>query len=345
MLELILLQAELLELKADVAGKGQGVVVESRLDKGHGSVATVLVQRGTLRVGHPFVTGLCYGKVRTLTNEWGNPVQEVGPATPVQVTGISGVPQAGDPFYVVDSEREAREMCLKRQQLKREEEFRRTTKRLTLKDIYDQIKSGEVKELRLIIKGDVDGSVEAMSDALEKLEVENVRVRVIHKGVGAINVSDIMLATASDAIVIGFYVGPDPRAKELAAQERVDIRRYNVIYETVSDIESALKGLLEPEYEEEILGTAEVRELFRVSKVGVIAGSFVQSGLIRRKAKVRVIRDGVVVHEGKISSLKRFKEDVGEVQSGFECGVGLEDFDDFQPKDLLETYQLSEVNR
>lgn len=343
LLELILLQAELLELKGSVTGNAQGVIIEARLDKGRGSIATVLIQRGTLRVGIPFVTGLCYGKVRTLTNEWGTLVQEVGPSTPVQVTGITGVPQAGDPFYVVDSEREAREICLKRQQLKREEEFRRATKRLTLKDIYEQIKSGETKELRLIIKGDVDGSVEAMSDALEKLDVEGIRVMVIHKGVGTINVSDILLAAASNAIVIGFYVGPDPRAKELAARERVDIRRYNVIYEAVSDIESALKGLLEPEYEEEILGTAEIRELFQVSKVGVIAGSFVQSGQIKRNARVRVIRDGTVVHDGKISSLKRFKNDVSEVQSGFECGIGLEEFNDLQEKDLLETYQLKEV--
>lgn len=345
LLELILLQAELLELKANVKGKAQGVIIESRLDKGRGAVATILMQRGTLQVGQPFVTGLCYGKVRTLTNEWGKVVRKASPSDPVQVTGISDVPQAGDPFYVVDSEREARDLCLKRQQLKREEEFRRVTKSLTLKDIYNQIKSGEIKELRLIIKGDVDGSVEAMSDSLEKLEVEGVRVVVIHKGVGAINASDVLLATASEAIIIGFHVGPDAGARDLATRERVDIRCYNVIYEAVSDIESALKGLLEPEYEEEILGTAEVRELFRVSKVGVIAGSLVQSGLVKRNANVRVKRNGEIIHKGKISSLKRFKNDVAEVQSGFECGIGLENFDDFQTKDILEVYQLNEVQR
>ncbi len=345
LLEMVLLQAGLLELKADVKGKAQGVIIESRLDKGRGPVATVLVQRGTLRIGTPFVTGLCYGKVRTLTNEWGNPVREAGPSTPVQVTGLSGVPQAGDPFYAVDFEREARELCLKRQQLKREEEFRRLTKRLTLKEIYDQIKSGEIKELRLIIKGDVDGSVEAMSDALEKLDVEGVRVVVIHKGVGGVNASDVLLATASDAIIIGFHVDSDSGARELASRERVSIRRYNVIYEAVSDVESALKGLLEPEYEEEILGTAEVRELFRVSKVGIIAGSFVQTGAIKRNANVRVKRDGVVIHEDKITSLRRFKNDVTEVQTGFECGIGLENFNDFQAHDILEAYQLNEVER
>lgn len=345
LLEMILLQAELLELKADVKGKAQGVIIEARLDKGRGVVATVLVQRGILRVGQPFVTGLCYGKVRTLTNEWGQSVQKAGPSIPIQVTGISGMPQAGDPFYVVDSEREARDLSLKRQQLKREEEIRRVGKRLTLKDIYDQIKAGEVKELRLIIKGDVDGSVEAMSDALEKLEAEGVRVVVIHKGVGEVNASDILLAAASEAIVIGFHVGPDPRARELAVREQVDVRRYEVIYEAVSDIESALKGMLEPEFEEEILGTAQVREVFRISKVGVIAGSFVQSGLVRRNAKVRVKRDGEVIHEGKIASLKRFKNDVAEVQTGLECGIGLEDFDDFQANDLLEVYQLHQVER
>jgi translation initiation factor IF-2 len=345
LLEMILLQAELLELKADPHGKAQGVIIESRLDKGRGSVATVLVQRGTLQAGQPFVTGLCYGKVRTLVNEWGKPVQMAGPSVPVQVTGSSGIPQAGDPFYVVDNEREARDLCLKRQQLKREEEFRRVSRRLTLKDIYDQIKSGEVKELRLIIKGDVDGSVEAMSDALEKLMVESVRVTVIHKGVGSINTSDILLATASNAIVIGFHVDPDSGARELAARERVDIRCYNVIYEAVSDVESALKGLLEPEYEEEILGTAEVREVFRISKLGAIAGSFVQSGMIKRNAKVRVKRDGEVIHDGKVSSLKRFKNDVAEVQTGFECGIGVEEFHDFQANDLLEVYRLNEVER
>jgi translation initiation factor IF-2 len=343
LLELILLQAEMLELTANYRGKAQGVVVEARLDKGRGPIATVLVQRGTLRSNQPFVTGLCHGKVRTLTNEWSEPVEQAGPSRAVQVTGISGVPQSGDPFNVMENDREAREISLKRQQLKREEDFRRASRRLTLKDIYEQIKSGEVKELRLIIKGDVDGSVEAMSDALEKLDVEGIRVQVLHKGVGAINASDVLLAAASDAIIVGFHVAPDSGATELAIREHVDMRRYNVIYEAVADIESALKGLLEPQFEEKILGTAEVRELFNIPRIGTIAGCSVQSGLIRRSARVRVVRDGAMVHDGKISSLKRFKNDVSEVQTGFECGIALEDYKDFELNDILETYELVEV--
>jgi translation initiation factor IF-2 len=263
----------------------------------------------------------------------------------VQVTGISGVPQSGDPFNVVDSEREAREISLKRQQLKREEDFRRASKRLTLKDIYEQIKSGEFKELRLIIKGDVDGSVEAMSDALEKLDVEGVKVLVLHKGVGAVNVTDVLLAAASNAIIVGFHVVPDVGARELAAREQVDIRRYNVIYEAVEDVEAALKGLLEPKFEEKILGAAEVRELFNIPKVGTIAGCIVQSGMIRRNSSARVVRDGTIIHDGKISSLKRFKNDVSEVQSGFECGIALEDYKDYHLSDVLEAYELVEVER
>jgi len=345
LLEMILLQAEMLELEANYSGNAQGVIVEARLDKGRGAVATVLVQKGTLEVGQPFVTGLCHGKVRTLTNERGESVDGAGPSVPVQVTGISDVPQSGDVFNVVDSDRESRDVSMKRQQLKREEDFRQASKRLTLKDLYDQIKSGEVKELRLIIKGDVDGSVEAMSDSLEKLDVEGVRVQVLHKGVGAISSTDVYLAAASDAIIVGFHVVPDTTARELAAREQVDIRRYNVIYEAVADIEAALKGLLEPKYKESVLGTAEIRELFKIPKVGTIAGCSVQSGTIRRNASARVIRDGTVIHEGKISSLKRFKNDASEVQSGYECGISLEGYNDLQQNDIIEAFELVEVER
>jgi translation initiation factor IF-2 len=345
LLEMILLQAEMLELTANYRGKAQGVVVEAQLDKGRGAVATVLIQKGTLKVGQSFVTGLCHGKVRTLTNEWGESVPKATPSVPVQVTGISDVPQSGDPFNVVESEKESRDISFKRQQLKREENFRQTSKHLTLKDIYDQIQSGEVKELRLIIKGDVDGSVEAMSDSLEKLNVEGVRVQVLHKGVGAISSSDVLLAAASDAIIVGFHVVPDVSAKELASREHVDIRRYNVIYEAVADIEAALRGLLEPEFEEKILGSAEIRELFKIPKVGTIAGCYVQTGTIRRNASARLVRDGTVIHEGKISSLKRFKNDTSEVQAGFECGIALEDYNDFQQNDVIEAYELVEVER
>jgi translation initiation factor IF-2 len=345
LLEMILLQAEMLELKANYSGKAQGVIVEARLDKGRGPVATVLVQKGTLEIGQPFVTGLCYGKVRTLMDEWGEVVEAAGPSVPVQVTGISEVPQSGDLFNVVDSERESREVSMKRQQLKREEEFRQASKRLTLKDLYDRIRSGEVKELRLIIKGDVDGSVEAMSDSLEKLDVEGVRVQVLHKGVGAVSSSNVLLAAASDAIIVGFHVVPDASARELAAREQVDIRRYNVIYEAVADIEAALKGMLEPKYEENVLGSAEIRELFKIPKVGTIAGCFVQSGMIRRNANARVVRNGTVIHDGKISSLKRFKNDAADVQAGFECGISLEDYNDIQQNDIIEAYELVEVER
>jgi translation initiation factor IF-2 len=345
LLEMILLQAEMLELKANYSGKAQGVIVEARLDKGRGPVATVLVQKGTLEIGQPFVTGLCYGKVRTLMDEWGEVVEAAGPSVPVQVTGISEVPQSGDVFNVVDSERESREVSMKRQQLKREEEFRQASKRLTLKDLYDRIRSGEVKELRLIIKGDVDGSVEAMSDSLEKLDVEGVRVQVLHKGVGAVSSSNVLLAAASDAIIVGFHVVPDASARELAAREQVDIRRYNVIYEAVADIEAALKGMLEPKYEENVLGSAEIRELFKIPKVGTIAGCFVQSGMIRRNANARVVRNGTVIHDGKISSLKRFKNDAADVQAGFECGISLEDYNDIQQNDIIEAYELVEVER
>ena len=345
LLEMVLLQAEMLELKANYGGNAHGVIVEARLDKGRGAVATVLVQKGTLEVGQPFVTGLCHGKVRTLTNERGESVDEAGPSVPVQVTGISDVPQSGDVFNVVDSDRESREVSMKRQQLKREEDFRQASKRLTLKDLYDQIKSGEVKELRLIIKGDVDGSVEAMSDSLEKLVVEGVQVQVLHKGVGAVSSTDVLLAAASDAIIIGFHVVPDISARELAAREQVDIRRYNVIYEAVADIEAALKGMLDPTYEESVLGAAQIRELFKIPKVGTIAGCLVQSGTIRRNASARVVRDGTVIHDGKISSLKRFKNDASEVQSGYECGISLEDYNDFQQNDIIEAYELVEVER
>jgi translation initiation factor IF-2 len=341
---MILLVAQMQELKANPHKNAQGVIVEAELDRGKGPVATVLVQEGTLHTSDPFITGFYHGRVRSLSNARGTKVEEAGPSTPVQVIGITGVPMAGDTFIAMDSEREARELSAKRQQLKREHDYR-PVKRITLDDISHQIQTGEIKELRLILKGDVDGSVEALSDSLMKLSNEEVQVRVIHRGVGAISTSDVLLAVASEAIIIGFHVRPDPRARSLAQQENVDIRSYNIIYEAVNDVKAALEGMLEPELKENIIGTLEVREVFRVSGLGAIAGSYVQSGMVKRNAHVRLIRDNIPIYDGKILSLRRFKEDVREVLSGFECGVGLEKFNDIKTHDVLEVYEVVETPR
>lgn len=344
LLEALCILGEMLELKANPDCRARGVVVEAKLDRGRGPVATVLVQEGTLHVGDPFVVGLYSGRVRALLDERGNPKESAGPSTPVQVLGIDGVPQAGDTFAVTETEAEAREISRRRQQRHREQEYRRA-RRTTLADLGRRIEEGEVKELRLIVKGDVDGSVEALSDSLMALENEKVKVQIIRKGVGAVSESDVLLASASDAVIVGFHVRPDQRARELASQEGVDVRTYNVIYEAVEDVKAAMSGLLPPERKEEILGTAEVRQTFRIPGVGIVAGCYVQSGLVRRGASVRVLRDNVVVHEGEIASLKRFKDDVREVQAGYECGVGIKDFQDLKVGDVLEVYQVVEVPR
>jgi len=344
LLEMILLQAEMMELKADPHRRSSGVVIESELSKGRGVIATVLVQKGTLKVGNPFVTGPYHGKVRAMFNERGNPVTEAGPSTPVQVLGASGVPQAGDTFIVTEDETEARQISAKRMRLKREQDLRQV-RRASLAEVYEQIEEGKTKELNLILKGDVGGSVEALSDTLEKISTNEVRVKVIHRGVGSIIESDVLLAAASNAIIIGFHVRPDLRARELALKENVDIRLYEVIYEIESDIRKALEGLLEPEITETISGTAEVKNIFKISNVGQVAGCFIQEGFMRRGDKVRLIRDGVVVYEGIISSLKRFKDDVREVASGLECGIKIEDYNDVKVGDLLEAYQVKELAR
>jgi len=344
LLEMILLIAQMQELKADPHKKAHGIIVEAELDRGKGPVATVLIQEGTLHKGDSFVTGVHHGRVRLLSDARGIKVEAAGPSTPVQVIGIDGVPMAGDTFVVMDSEREARELGLKRQQLKREHDYR-PVKRITLDDISQQIKTGQVKDLPLILKGDVDGSVEALSDSLMKLSTDEVQVRVIHRGVGAISTSDVLLAVASEAIIIGFHIRPDVRAKALAQQEKIDIRMYNIIYEAVNDVKAAIEGMLEPILEEQTVGTLEVREVFRVSSLGTIAGSYVQSGAIRRNASVRLLRDSVVVYTGKVSSLRRFKDDVREVVGGFECGVGLEKFNDIKVNDILEVYEVIETPR
>lgn len=344
LLELLALETEMLELVANPDKHAKGTIVESKLDRGRGNVATVLVQEGRLQVGDPFITGMFSGRVRAMLDERGLSVTTAGPSRPVQVLGLAGLPQAGDTFHVVENEREARDISRKRQQLRREQEFHRV-RRVSLSDIHDQIETGNMEELRLIIKGDVDGSVEALQDALLQIEHEEVQLSVIHRAVGAISESDILLASASDAIIIGFNVRPDANAREVAARERVDIRLYRVIYEVVEDIRAALSGLLAPRIEENVQGEAQVRELFQVPSVGTIAGCLVSQGLIHRTTHARVLRDGVIVYEGRIGSLRRFKDDVREVQNGFECGIGIENFSDVKVGDVIETYELVETTR
>ena len=344
LLELLALETEMLELKAAPDRRAKGTIVESKLDRGRGNVATVLVQEGKLKVGDPFITGMFSGRVRAMLDERGVGVAVAGPSRPVQVLGLAGLPQAGDAFHVVENEREAREISQKRQQLRREQEFHRV-RRVSLADIHKQIETGNIEELRLIIKGDVDGSVEALQDALLQVEHEEVRLSVIHRAVGAISESDILLASASDAIIIGFNVRPDANARAVATHEQVDIRLYRVIYEVVEDIRAALSGLLAPKIEENVQGEAQVRELFQVPRVGTIAGCLVSQGLIHRTTSARVLREGVVIYEGRIGSLRRFKDDVREVQNGFECGIGIENFNDVKVGDVIETYELVETSR
>jgi translation initiation factor IF-2 len=344
LLEIILLQADLLELKADPLRKARGVVLEAKVEQGRGIVPTVLVQHGTLKVGMPFVAGQAYGKVRALLNERGQTVREAGPSAPVELLGWDSLPQAGDSFHVVADDREAREIAGKRQQLAREQEHH-ADKRVTLTDLYEQIKMGAVSDLNIIIKGDVDGSVEALADSLGRLSTSEVRCNVIRQGVGQIAESDVLLAAASNAIIVGFHVRPDPRARELANREKVDIRLYQVIYEAVEEVKSAMSGLLKPEKKETVLGSAEVRRVFELTKAGTIAGCMVLAGTVSRSARVRLIRNQDVIWEGKLASLKRFKDDTRDVQSGFECGIGLEGFDELKEGDLIEAFQIEEVAR
>lgn len=344
LLEVVLLQAEDLGLRAPGEGRASGVVIESRVEQGRGIVITVLVEKGELALGDPFVAGIRSGKVRAMFNERRRNVDAAHPASPVEVLGSQGVPQAGDSFMVTRDEREAREVALKRQMLQREKDLRRGG-HISLQDLYDRIQAGEVKELRVIAKGDVDGSVEALGDVLGRLGTDDVSIKIIHKGVGPVNESDVLLAAASDAIVIGFHVGVLPKAKDLSKREKVDVRSYNVIYELSKDIQAAMEGLLGPIIEERVLGSAEVRKIFSVSRVGTIAGSYVTGGSVVRNASVRLVRRGELVFEGKISSLKRFKDDVREVSQGYECGIGVEDFTDFQEGDILEVFVLEEVER
>jgi translation initiation factor IF-2 len=345
LLEQILLQAELLDLKANGAAPAHGTVLEATLDPGKGPLATVLVQRGTLHVGDNFICGKFSGRVRALFDERGKTVKEAGPSIPVQILGFEGVPSAGDSFAVVTDAVEAREIAQKRQRLEREAQNRRSQRGGTLEDISRALKEGEVTNLRIIIKADQGGPAEALADALAQLSTSEVRVDVVHRGVGAITESDVLLAKASGAIVLGFHVRPDSNARAAAERESVDVRTYRIIYEAVEDVRNALEGLLKPEERETVLGEAEVLQLFKVSKVGTIAGCAVRSGVIQRTAKARVIRDGTVVYGGNLASLKRFKDDVREVREGLECGIGIENFNDLKVGDRIESFRMEEVKR
>jgi translation initiation factor IF-2 len=346
LLDQILLQAEILDLKANPDRAGVGTVVEAQLDPGKGPVATVLMQNGTLRVGDDFICGMYSGRVRAMLDERGKAVEEAGPAIPVQVLGIEGVPMAGDQFLVVAEATEARDIAQRRQRLDREARSRRTSRAtVSLEDFMSQAAAGEVRTLQLLIKADQGGPAEALADALGQLSNAEVKVDVVHRGVGAITESDILLARASGAIIIGFHVRPDNNARTAAEREGVDIRLYRVIYEAVDDVRAALEGMLRPEEREVTLGEAEVRELFRVPRVGVVAGCLVRSGVINRQGKARVVRDGVEIYQGTIGSLRRFKDDVREVREGFECGIGIENFNDLKVGDLIECYRTEEVAR
>ncbi len=344
LLEKVLLEAEMLDLKANPKRRAVGVVIESRLDKGKGPIATVLVRDGTLHVGEHFVAGHHYGRVRALLNERNEKVKEAGPSQPIVVLGFEGVPQAGDRFVVMKDEKAARELALKRQQLKREQEVKQV-KMLTLQQISERIAQGEVHDLPVIIKADVDGSAEAIADALINLNTDEVKVNVVRKAVGPITESDVLLASASGAVIIGFNVRANLKAKELAEKENVDIRTYRVIYDAIDDIKMAMEGMLKPSVEEKVIGQAEVRETFKISRIGTVAGCYVINGKIPRNAQVRVVRDDVEIYSGKIASLKRFKEDVREVASGFECGIQIENFNDLKVGDVIEAFELVEVKR
>lgn len=343
LLEMILLVSEVEELKANPNRRAAGTVVEAQLDKGRGSVATLLVQTGTLRVGDPIVVGNTFGRVRAMVNDIGRRVKEVGPSTPVEITGLNEVPLAGDRFLVFEDEKTARQIGEARAQ-KQLEQQRGEKSRVSLDDLFEKIKQGEMKDLNLIVKADVQGSVEALAAALQKIDVEGVNVRIIHTGVGAITESDIILATASNAIVIGFNVRPDAGAKRTADVENVDIRLHRIIYKVIEEIESAMKGMLDPEFAEKIIGQVEVRQTFKVSKVGTIAGSYVTDGKITRNSGIRLIRDGIVIFEGEVDVLKRFKDDAKEVAQGYECGITIKNFNDIKEGDIIEAYVMEQID-
>ena len=344
LLEMILLVAEVQELKANPNQVAYGTVIDAQLDKGRGSVASLLVQDGTLKVGDSIVVGNTYGRVRAMVSDLGERVKEAGPSTPVEITGLSGVPEAGDQFLVFKDEKQARQIGESRQK-RHEVASRGPQNKISLEDLFEQIKLGEIKDLNVIIKADVQGSAEALAASLKKIEVDTVQINIIHKGVGAINESDISLASASNALVIGFNVRPDLNAQKTAETEQVDVRLHRVIYKAIEEMEAAMKGLLDPEFEEKVIGQAEVRETFKVSKVGTIAGSYVIDGKITRNSSIRVIRNGVVQFEGELAALKRFKDDVREVDKNYECGITIKDYNDIKTGDIIEAFVMEEIER
>jgi len=344
LLEKVLLESDMLNLKANPEKRAVGTVIESALDKGRGYVTTLLVEAGTLRVGDAILAGHNSGRVKAMFNERGQKVNEAGPATPVSLLGFEGAPNAGDKFNVMEDEREARNIALKRQQLQREQSLR-TKKHLTIEEIGRRIALGDFKELNLIVKGDVDGSVEALTDSLQKLSTEKIQVRIIHKGVGQISESDVLLASASDAIIIGFQVRPSAPARKIAENEEIQIKLYSIIYKAIEEVKEAMEGMLSARIEEQITGTAEIREVFKITKVGTIAGCMVLDGKIGRTSKVRIIRDGIVIYTGELGSLKRFKDDVKEVVKGYECGLNIDRFNNIEVGDNVEAFEEVEVKQ
>lgn len=332
----------MMDLKANPKRHASGSIIEASMEEGRGYVATILVQNGTLRIGDVMLAGSYSGKVRAMFNERGVKVTEAGPSTPVKVLGLSGAPTAGDKFNVMEDEREAREIATRRLQLQREQGIR-THKHITLDEIGRRLAIGDFKELNIIVKGDVDGSIEALADSLLKLSTEKVQVNIIHKSVGAISESDVLLASASNAIIVGFQVRPSSNARKLAETEEIDIRLYSIIYDAINEVKAAMEGMLAPEFEEKITCNIEIREVFNISKVGTIAGCYVLDGKVNRNTKVRIIRDGIVVHSGALGSLKRFKDDVKEVAAGYECGLNIDGFNDIKVGDIIEGYEMVEV--
>jgi translation initiation factor IF-2 len=344
LLDKVLLEAELLDLKANPDKPALGTIIESSLDKGRGYTATVLVKAGTLRVGDIVLAGSCFGHVKAMYNERGNKVDVIGPSLPVLILGLNGAPQAGDKFNVMLNDREAKDIATKRAQLQREQGLR-TQKHITLDEIGRRIAIGNFQELNIIVKGDVDGSVEALSDSLIKLSTEKIQLNIIHKAVGQISESDILLAAASNAVIVGFQVRPSLSARKLAEKEQIDIRLYSIIYDAIEEIKAAMEGMLIPEMKEEIVATLEIRETFKITKVGTVAGCYVKEGKITRNTKIRVIRDGIVIYTGLLGSLKRFKDDVKEVVGGYECGLNVHNFNDIKVGDIIEGYQEIEVKQ
>jgi translation initiation factor IF-2 len=344
LLEKVLLEAELLELKANPNKPASGTVVEAELDKGRGYVTTIMVQTGTLKIGDMILAGSHYGKVKALFDHRGKRMKSVPPSSPVQMLGLGGASQAGDKFHVMESEREAREIATKREQISREQSMR-TKKHITLDEIGRRLAIGNFKELNVILKGDVDGSIEALADSLLKLSTSEVQVNIIHKGVGQISESDVLLASASDAVILGFQVRPSANARKIAENEEIEIRMYSIIYDAINDIRDAMEGMLAPKVEEVITGNIEVRTVFKISKIGTVAGCYVTDGIVKRQNKVRLIRDGIVAYTGEINQLKRFKDDVAEVRSNYECGISLKGFHDIEEGDIIEGFEQKEVKR